>query len=621
MKKALFLFLLCYSLSVFSEGDLLFEQRYKKTHFSPTPELGNNPLEDPKDLFFRALAYSLVGDYKQADHWLDSLDSKGTLEYPAVGRYYLLRGRVYRLLGDNLGAVTMFDSALVVNQQYQNTEEVFRVYIDLLEHCRASLMFDEAQVYIGQLNKLMREERINPELQARFLHRKAALWIEAKDSLDYVDELLLKSISISKEYNFPWHEATASLDLGYMLFVHLEGDGLPYIESAEDIWARLGYRSDLALARFNSARIYSKRGQFDEALRKLDAVYADAVRFNWEVQIADVWKLRSEVYEQRGQKDLALEAYHTYHTTYTELLAARIEEEVAEMIGKMGAQTARNDLLRAENEMLVAEEALKVESNRKSIFLLISFSLLIILTGLYVFYQRSKLANSRLRAQQQIIEKKNQELELASAQKSNLYRELHHRVKNNLTNLSGLLYLQERGLNSEEAKKALGETRSRIQSMSLVHEGLYEQDEDVRIHFNTYLSELMPNLLSAYGGISERVDWSLDCEDFELEMEIAMPLGMIVNELITNSFKYAFLDERAGKLTVIGRALGKNGWVISIQDDGPGMPEQFDWEHPDSLGLKLVKVFVDEMGAEFSYGYFDGIADFSIIYQPKKDAS
>ena len=271
----------------------------------------------------------------------------------------------------------------------------------------------------------------------------------------------------------------------------------------------------------------------------------------------------------------------------------------------MGAQTARNDLLRAENEMLVAEEALKVESNRKSIFLLISFSLLIILTGLYVFYQRSKLANSRLRAQQQIIETKNQELELASSQKDNLYRELHHRVKNNLTNLSGLLYLQERGLNSEEAKKALGETRSRIQSMSLVHEGLYEQDEDVRIHFNTFLSELMPNLLSAFGGISERVDWSLDCEDFKLEVEIAMPLGMIVNELITNSFKYAFLNERAGKLTVIGRALGKNGWVMSIQDDGPGMPEQFDWEHPDSLGLKLVKVFVDEMGAEFSYGYFD----------------
>lgn len=621
MKSGFAFILLFFFFSVFSEEDPLFEQRYRKTHYAPDSELGSDVLNDPEDLYFRSLAYTLVGDFEKAGHWLDSLELRGSLEYPAEGRYFLLRGRVNRLLGDNLGAVTMFDSALVVHQRHENTEEIFRVYVDLLEHCRASTMFEEAEVYIQQLNKLMRDATIAPELQARFMHRKAALLIETKDSLEYVNDLLLNCISLCQKHRLPWHEATASLDLGFVQFVYLNGDGLPYLEKAEAIWRRLGYRGDLALARFNVARVFTKRGRFDEALDKLDAVYADALRYNWEVQVADVWKLRSEIYAERGQKGLALETYHTYHTTFTELLAARIDKEVAEMMAKIGAQTARNDLLRAENEMLLAEEALKIESNRKRTFLIISFSLLVILTALYIFYQRSNMANINLRAQRELIEIKNRELELASTQKDNLYRELHHRVKNNLTNLSGLLYLQERGLHSEEAKKALSETRSRIQSMSLVHEGLYEQDEDVRIHFNAYLNELMPNLLSTYGGVSDRVEWHIDCEDFELDVEIAMPLGMIVNELITNSFKYAFQKERFGKLMIIGRRLGADGWVISIQDDGPGMPERFDWENPSSLGLKLVQVFVDEMDAEFSYGYFDGIADFSITYQPEHGAT
>lgn len=595
-----------------------FEQRVRKTLFFPATETGENRLTDPRDCYFRALGYFMVGDFTLSDQWLDSVSANGNLDTNQISRFYLLKGRVRRLLGDNLGAVTMFDSALVVSKRERYINDEFRTYVDLLEHCRALIMFEEGEVYKDKLNRLVKDPEIMPDNKARYLHRKAAYLIEAEDSLELVPTLLEECIAYCREFDLPWHEATALLDLGYITFTNSGDDGLQYFEQAEKIWQRLGYRRDLTQVRFNIARFYSQQGRYEEALKKLDVVYGDALKYNWPIQAATVWKVRSEVYSFQGKDDQALEAYHTYHDLYTRILADRIDEQVAEMVAKVGAQSARNDLLVAENAMLIAEEELETESNRRKLLLLTIVSMGLILGGMYVFYQRSRQANILLRSQQNTIESTNRKLELALEQKNHLYRELHHRVKNNLTILSGLLYMQSFNLESEEAKKALTEARARIQSMSLLHQGLYQRDEAVEVKMSAFMEELMPNLLSSFSYKANNVDWSIEFDEIDLEIDKAMPLAMIVNELVTNSFKYAFDEKKKGILKVTGKKSGAHDWVIKVLDNGPGMPEDFDWSSSNTMGMRLVNILVEEMGASFVYGRSEGFSEFSVVFESSR---
>ncbi|QTN38519.1 hypothetical protein HZ996_04940 [Cryomorphaceae bacterium] len=618
MKLRLLICMLASAALTYAQRADSFDQRVRQTHLNPTGETGMEPLSDPNDSYFRSLAYFLQGDFSRSNQWLDSVALHGPMSDEHISRYYLLRGRVNRLVGDNLGAVTMFDSALIVSQRNQSDADIFRVYVDLLEHCRALIMFEEGEVYKDQLNKLANNSRIPPDLLARYMHRKAAYLIEAIDSTDIIPGLLQKCMAYCQVHDLPWHEATAAQDYGYTLHYRKAPGSLTYYERAEAIWSELGYRRDLSQVRFNIARAYSDEGRYQEALDKLEVVLRDAVSYGWKVPEADVWRIRSEVYQKQGNPNEALEAYRVYHDRYTHILADRIDDQVAEMMAKIGAQTTRNDLLRTENAMLTTQEKLEAESNRRQLFLLLTVSLAIILGSLYVFYQRSRQANTMLRSQQEVIESTNRKLEMTLDQKNHLYRELHHRVKNNLTTLSGLLYMQSRNLDSEEAKKALSEARGRIQSMSLIHQGLYQRDDEVQVKLSTYLEELLPNLLSSFSSESQGVDWSIDCDDIELEIEKAMSLAMIVNELVTNSFKYAFKDVINGELRVTGKKLHP-GWMVSVQDNGPGMPAGYDWNSSKSLGLRLVKILVEEMGAQFSYTYLDQRARFSIVFEGEED--
>ncbi|QTN38520.1 sensor histidine kinase [Cryomorphaceae bacterium] len=615
--------LLAFALLIFTAGfaqDDAFEQRFVQTHFTPEIETLNEVISSPEDYYFKSLANFLIGDFRLSEYWLDSLALHGPMKGARQGRYYLLRGRVHRLRGDNLNAVHMFDSALVTYEALKDKEGVFRVYVDMLEHCRSSGVYEEAFVYLDRLNAMSSDPSISPSLRARFLHRKSALFIEAAyDSIDAATGHLVECIQLCRENNVPWHEATALVDLGY---INHNWDGenpMPYYQRAKKIRTDLGHWRDLAQVRFQIARLYSGTGRFDLALAEIEAMEMDAIRYQWPIPQADVFKLKAQVYYDQGQYKESTETYWAYHELYCDLLEQQIDEQIAETMAKVGAESARNDLLRAENAMLVAEERLEMESNRKRLLILLSMSLIIILSSLFLFYRRSRLANIMLRDQQAVIESTNRKLEMTLEQKNHLYRELHHRVKNNLTTLSGLLYLQSRNLESDEAKKALGEARGRIQSMSLIHQGLYERDEEVQVKLSGYLEELLPNLLSSFAQKAEGVSWSIDCAEIELDIEKAMSLAMVVNELVTNSFKYAFNDTDTGELRIIGKLIGKDGWILSVQDNGPGMPEGYDWKNSRSLGLRLVNILVEEMGASFSYGYFSGFSDFSIVFQEVDD--
>ena len=181
-------------------------------------------------------------------------------------------------------------------------------------------------------------------------------------------------------------------------------------------------------------------------------------------------------------------------------------------------------------------------------------------------------------------------------EKEVLLQEIHHRVKNNMQIISSLLNLQSRNISDERVKDMFKMSRDRIKSMALIHEKLYQSEDLSKINFAQYVKSLTLHLLHTYNTNVDRIKLDAVVKDVYLDINKAIPCGLIVNELVSNSLKHAFPDNKKGNIHVHLHA-GNNGNIcLSVSDDGIGFSKDVDIQKPDSLGLQLVNDLVDQLG-------------------------
>ncbi|MBC8414213.1 PAS domain S-box protein [bacterium] len=185
-----------------------------------------------------------------------------------------------------------------------------------------------------------------------------------------------------------------------------------------------------------------------------------------------------------------------------------------------------------------------------------------------------------------------EQLKASLKEKETLLQEIHHRVKNNMNVVSSLLSLHKNSTKNEEVKKALQESQGRVYAMSAVHESLYNSKNLAEIDLMDYLNKLSSSLLQTYSVNPGKVQFKIDGDDVRVDIDKASPLGLTINELISNALKYAFPDDRRGKIEVTLQKQ-ENRLKLTIQDNGVGMPEGFDWKNSNTLGLKLVRTLVE----------------------------
>jgi PAS domain S-box-containing protein len=183
-----------------------------------------------------------------------------------------------------------------------------------------------------------------------------------------------------------------------------------------------------------------------------------------------------------------------------------------------------------------------------------------------------------------------EELSSALAVKELLLKEVHHRVKNNLQIISSLLSMQAESLQDAAAAQALQDSQERVQCMALIHERLHLNDEPDRLDFREYAAKLARDLFYSYGVNSERIRLRFELEQITLGLNQAIPCGLILNELLTNSLKYAFPNERSGEI-LVKLSFGRNQAVkLTVADDGVGLPANFDWKQSQTLGLRIMNI-------------------------------
>jgi two-component sensor histidine kinase len=189
-------------------------------------------------------------------------------------------------------------------------------------------------------------------------------------------------------------------------------------------------------------------------------------------------------------------------------------------------------------------------------------------------------------------------LETALSEKTTLLKEVHHRVKNNLAVVAGLLGMQADTVEDTGARTALAESQQRVASMALIHEYLYGADNLDRVNFGQYVRQLSHELCLAYPVRPELVSIGIEAEEIELPVDQAIPCGLILNELLSNALKYAFPDGRRGKIDVYFGRVESGELLLSCGDDGAGMPPTFDLQDLHSLGLRIVAILAKQWGRD-----------------------
>ena len=192
------------------------------------------------------------------------------------------------------------------------------------------------------------------------------------------------------------------------------------------------------------------------------------------------------------------------------------------------------------------------------------------------------------------LKQKELQLRRSLKEKETLLQEVHHRVKNNLQVISSLLHMQSGSVKDEQGSAALNESHHRVRSMASIHEQLYASQRIDRIDFAEYTETLLNELLCSYIGTTGRVVGRVNASQVFLEVEQAIPCGLILNELVTNALKYAYPNGRCGEVAI---DLSESGGQVrlSVSDQGIGLPEGLDWQNSDSMGLPIVDLLANQL--------------------------
>ncbi len=469
--------------------------------------------------------------------------------------------------------------------------------------------------FIGMMNNNIGaayEYRDEPQLSTSYYQKALESFTLLKDTLWMAN--VLNNIAIQFNISLRNHEA------------------LDYFSRARQYYTFLGDSSMMAMINTNMAEVYRYLGNYQEAIRLNEEYLKTYSRFhtidvvgnvhgslarsylsigrldeamehnristqirkenNFLFRLPNNYETESMILEQKGNYKQALNAYKNFKAAQDSVLNKEKDERITELITEYEVKEKDQEInmLASQNEL----KTLRIEkSNRqKLVFGLGALSLLIFALALYYLLRLKSKTNTDLAEKNALISK-------ALAEKDILLREIHHRVKNNLQMISALLYLHGKSVDDSTAQEALMESQNRVQSMAMIHQNLYQNENLLGVSIQEYLDKLLSHLISSYNIEKNRITIHKKINIPQLDVDTVIPLALIINELISNALKYAFRDGRKGEITIFLEQ-DETGIKLEVSDDGIGLPEHFAVETSSNFGLKLINILSDRLGATWT---------------------
>lgn len=491
------------------------------------------------------------------------------------------KGAVYTQQGEYALAIEQYLNSIRILEEVNDQEGVGKSYnnIGLVYYLQGN--YDQAEDYYSKALEILKPLK-NHSVISDIMNNLGIISFEKgeyEESLEYH----FKSLDGRAGTNNQRGMATSYTNIGDVYAAKEVIDkAMEYQKKALEIQEELGDKKGMLSSIQGLARVQSLSGNSDQALKYMEDVISISSEIGAKKELRDAYNEISEIYIRKGDYKKALSFKNRYAQMKDTLFSEQTQEIATNLETKFENEkkTKEIEILQRENEI----QELQLGRNR---ILIISFtiSLLLALVSV-VLYARTnrdrKKAFSLLQKQNESIKKQKEEKEV-------LLKEIHHRVKNNLQVINSLIRLQCAYTDDQVALDLFDECQNRIISMALIHEKMYESHDLSNVNIQEYIAELSQNLLRSYR-LHKNVELDIDVSVKTLTLDTLIPLGLLLNELISNSLKHAFLDDKEdGVITVkLDRDSSSGKFVLEIGDNGIGLPNDFTFNSALTLGIELV---------------------------------
>lgn len=485
---------------------------------------------------------------------------------------------LYRLTSQYDKAFKKKFRLLKIADSIEDQMNVAGIYLDLGELYRDQNETDNAIEYLQKAYEAFKELEVT----------RGMLASKANLALAYSQKDPSVALRIFEEFVDEFHHLFSKNDSARALgnlanfLVDLERyeEAEKYILEAVEIRESLNYPLGLAYSYRELAEIYLRTNRYQGAYNYAAKGYPIAKKLN-DARLLEMFSRQiAESSYELGNYKTAYEYYRDY-----KIFADSIDQ--TERIALSKELETRYETEKKEQQInLQSEQLARKESElaRQSLFFnasLIGIVLLLIIGGLVYRSERLKT-------------RKNKQIEA-------LLKEIHHRVKNNLQVISSLLNMQSREVDDQNMLDAIKEGQNRVKAMSLIHQKLYQNENVTEIDFEEYAKDLCRQLSSVFSKPDQRIENQIRSNNIKLDIDTAIPLGLIVNELISNAYKYAFEGKEEGSIEIILDRIQKGEMVLKVKDNGKGIPADFNIKEAKSLGLKLVNILTKQLKGQLDY--------------------
>jgi two-component sensor histidine kinase len=442
----------------------------------------------------------------------------------------------------------------------------------------------------------------SPHIKTMLLNTIECAYADTKkypEAIAYAQKIIDLNLNSTYNTNQTWYaifwQGLASLDIAlYMFEMGNFKEGEKYAERGYELYKAQEDLNDSEkiVAAFDALQVLIKiklqLGKIDESeplLKKVEFLKSK-IDFSHEVNYFKPLRFYNNYYK-----------YYEIKKDYTN--AFRYMKFANELQDSLNRRNDKRKLWQIESrvkadsyqaQIKLVEDESRLQERLRNVAI---FALLLVIFSAFVIYRRIKNDNKIITEQKALLEQSLGEKEI-------LLKEIHHRVKNNLQIISGLFEKQSRKTTDEVTKKLIQEGQDRVFSIALVHQNLYQSDNLSTIEIKSYLEMLSKNIKNSHANDSQNIILALNVDDSVLDIDTAIPLGLIINELVTNCYKYAFKDRLEGAIQINFHQKTKD-FFLQVQDNGIGIAQDLDIYKTKSLGMNLVRGLVRQLDGNLAY--------------------
>lgn len=514
---------------------------------------------------------------------------------------------LFQLNGEFGRSAELFTKSIEYYSRHKQIQREANALISLAEMYRSSGQFNLAKFHISQVVVMDAADQLrDDQIRARLWHRYAAIVLEADKDIPNAILFSNRSLSYSEPLQLYEHMASSYLELGYVYYNIEDDRAESYFKRAIDIWRQNGNIRSYASGLTSLCRLYYTQGEYDNALQTTTKLKKLFETYDFKELKQNVLDTEAKIFAEKSDYKRAFYLLDSAAILEDSVRREQFDRSLIEIGKKYQNELALQQLKTSEIEKNQAlAEADKERFVKTAVIIALGFSAVIILL-LILLYRRLKLQNSSIQKQQEVIQKQNQSLNQTLLQKQALLQEVHHRVKNNLQIITSMLNMQANAEHDKATVLSIRKAQQRVRAIAMIHEKLYKKEDLVSVNFYDYLMELTRQIEGATYNENFKVSFEINSSDIELNIDIAIPLGLIINEISTNSLKYAFGGHDEGHIRIDFFKSDDGFYQLNMSDNGIGIPEDQLNEKSSSLGRNLIDLLVRQLKAELDVSNNNG---------------